>query len=220
MDQAPIPTPTEEMNNGSISKCEAQAKIRWFDKLWFRHPGAIERLTGWLVLWTACLFFATILSVIILWRTDRTLHETIEASNRAWVSVVEARLDSIPAKGVPILGGIVFQNTGKSPALQVNYMMFIQGLPADAKETLQDDVCRSVPPGASAIFPSEKHAISFPYGKEGVPTSDVMEGKTIFFWRGCFTYETFERRHHTRFCYYLRHSGPSWHWQDCGMDAD
>lgn len=191
---------------------------------WFNHPGPIERLTGWLVLWTALLFVGTMSSTMVLWRTDITLRETLDASNRAWISVVDASLDSEPADGAPILGSLTYQNIGRAPALNANYVMFLQGIPendaAGARKTLSDDICRTVIPGHLAMFPSEKYAVSFPHGKEGVVTSAILSGKTKLYWRGCFQYETFEKKRHTQFCFYLRHSGPAWHWQACGTDAD
>jgi hypothetical protein len=214
---------TEQENEASQSASKPEKPDQQYDYWWFNHPGTIERFTGWLVVWTALLFVGTMASAIILWRTDRTLHETLDASNRAWISIVSANLDEMPSEGLPILGSVTYQNIGKSPALKANYVMFLQELPTDksgGRTTPTDDVCRAVETGTLAIFPSEKYGASFPNGKEGAPSSAVMKGESVLYWRGCFSYETFERRHHTQFCFYLRHSGPAWHWQDCGTEAD
>ncbi len=214
----------EQEDKAGEIKDDSKKSNKQHDGWWFKHPGPIERLTGWLVLWTALLFVGTTASAIILWRTDRTLHETLDASNRAWISIVDASLDNTLIENKPILGSVTYQNIGKSPALKANYIMFLQALkkndPTTARETLADDVCRAVIPGNLAIFPSEKHASSFPYGKEGVATPEILNGETVLYWRGCFRYETFERQRHTQFCFYLRHSGAAWHWQSCGVDAD
>lgn len=214
---------TEQENEAHQSDDKANKSGQQHNDWWFKHPGTIERFTGWLVVWTALLFVGTMASAIILWRTDSTLRETLDASNRAWISVVDAELQNTPAEGLPLLGNLNYQNIGKSPALNANYVMFLQELPTDksgGRATPTDDACRAVKAGTLAIFPSEKHAAMFPYGKEGAPSSAVMKGEAVLYWRGCFQYETFERRRHTQFCFYLRHSGPTWHWQDCGTEAD
>jgi hypothetical protein len=215
---------TEQENKARKDADDPKNPDQQYNGWWFNHPGPIERLTGWLVLWTALLFVGTMSSTFILWRTDNTLRETLDASNRAWISVIDASLDNEPAEGLPLLGHLTYQNIGRAPALNANYVMFLQGLPtkdaAGARKTLSDDACRAVIPGNLAIFPNEKHAVSFPYGKEGIATSAILSGETRLYWRGCFQYETFEKKRHTQFCFYLRHSGPAWNWQECGTDAN
>jgi hypothetical protein len=212
------------MKTDDPSEASGQAEARSEDhrkRWWFDQPAPIDRFTGWLVAWTFLLFVATIISALVLWKTDHTLRETLEATNRAWVAVVSADLDNAPAAGLPILGHINFKNTGQSPALKLNYVMFLQLRPADQNPpSAKEDVCGSVPNGSIALFPGDTHAASFPYGKEGEPSAALMSGKENLYWRGCFRYLTFERMRHTQFCFYLRQSGPRWHWQDCGVDAD
>ena len=60
-------------------KASAKAE-RDKQKWWFQQPDPINRFTGWLVAWTALLFFGTIISAGVLLKTDHTLQDTIAAN--------------------------------------------------------------------------------------------------------------------------------------------
>jgi hypothetical protein len=195
--------------------------MQWW---WLGQRDPVVRLTKWLVIWTALLFVGTTISAIILKITDSTLRETLEANNRAWVAVITARLDNIPEAGLPISGALTYKNIGPSPALNTNYVMFLQRLPILDKnlgvKSPHDDVCSAVPDGNLTIFPGYEFGTAFPSSAETIATSAVIKGDEILYWRGCFVYETYQKIRHTQFCYYLRHGEPRWYWQNCGTDAN
>src|SRR6186997_394708 len=77
-----------------------QAERRDSAKWWLGQRNPIDRFTGWLVAWTALLCVATVLSTIVLFKTDHTLQRTVVATQRPWISAkVEA-------------GGIRFHSDG------------------------------------------------------------------------------------------------------------
>jgi hypothetical protein len=61
---------------------ERQDRSKW----WFRQHNPVDRFTGWLVAWTALLCVTTVLSVIVLNKTDHTLQRTVVATQRPWIS--------------------------------------------------------------------------------------------------------------------------------------
>jgi hypothetical protein len=125
---------------------------------WFREPLPIDRFTGWLVAFTALLFIATIVNAVVLWITDHTLRETLEANNRAWVAVTDAIGDPTPGLNQVVTAKISLRNSGQSPALKLAYWMSIAGVVAESEEKFifpTDDVCSAVSyPGGMAMFPS------------------------------------------------------------------
>jgi hypothetical protein len=195
-------------------------------KRWFELPNPIDRFTGWLVAWTALLTAATIINAIILGITDHTLKETLEANNRAWIAIKTVTLENAPGLGLPVLGHMIYKNTGRSPALNMNYVMLLQrvdlnseGRPKYGRAT-SEQVCERVLPGGNlAIFPGDDLAAAFPSGREAVADEELLEGRTLLYWMGCFRYQTYQRTRKTFFCYRLHHNGPSWHWQQCEIQA-
>lgn len=187
---------------------------------WLGQRAPIARFTAYLALWTAFLFAATVINAIILFVTDQTLRDTLEANNRAWLAVTVASLDNMPAEGLPLLGHVTYKNTGHSPAMDMNYVMFIQILPVEKSDI--GESCNLLPPKSRdlTLFPGNEMSTIFPYSREAVVSKDVIDGKLILYWRGCFRYKTYGKNRTTDFCYFLRHNGPTWSFQDCGTKAD
>jgi hypothetical protein len=194
---------------------------------WFREPLPIDRFTGWLVAFTALLFVATIVNAIVLWITDHTLRETLEANNRAWVAVTSAISDAAPVLNQVVTAKVNLRNSGQSPALKFAYWMNIVGVAAEGEDKFtypEGDICSSASyPGATTMFPS---ATPVDFGFTTIAqiryTQEMIDKKVVLFLRGCAKYETFKKMRFTRFCYYLRDKGASgrWYWHDCGAQAN
>jgi hypothetical protein len=216
---------SEQQNETSSSGDEPAAGDAARKVWWFRQPIPIDRFTGWLVAWTALLFVATVINAMILGITDVTLRDTLEANNRAWLAITGAYLDNTPEADLQVLAHLTYKNVGQSPALQINHMMIMQRADAPDKERgapiPKDDVCSKIAdaPG-SAVFPGVQLGTAIPFGREAVVDKAIIDEGAVLFWRGCFKYVTYKKIHTTQFCYWLRHNGPSWHWQDCGVKAD
>lgn len=195
------------------------------DVWWFREPLPIDRFTGWLVAFTALLFIATIVNAVVLWITDHTLRETLEANNRAWIAVTGATADYSPVLNQAVTAKIGLRNSGQSPALKLAYGMSIKGAVADSKESfafLKEDICNTVPfPGGETMFPSAtSQDFNFTTTGQTKYTQEVIDKKIVLFLRGCAKYETYKKIRSTRFCYWLRENGGKWYWHDCGTEAD
>jgi hypothetical protein len=195
------------------------------DVWWFREPLPIDRFTGWLVAFTALLFIATIVNAIVLWITDHTLRETLEANNRAWIAVTDIVGDGTPVLNHPVTVKVGLRNSGQSPALKLEYGMTITGVVWGSKEALaiwRDDVCNTIRyPGVGTMFPSAtSHEFKFTVEAQIPYTQEVIDKKTTLLLRGCAKYETFKKMRFTRLCYYLRDNGGKWYWEDCGTQAN
>jgi hypothetical protein len=203
-------------------------KTREKQPWWFNQPNPIDRFTGWLVAVTALLFVATVINAIILWITDHTLKQTLEANNRAWIAPSGALLNTRPTTNLvleqPIEPTLLYRNSGQSPALNLGSAMEV--ILADSPEgtfTIEPSkICDGVAPGGSALFPSATSiTISFPADNPKIVFNDaIQDTKKVVMWRGCFRYETYGKPRKTEFCFWLRKNGPQWYWHDCGIKAD
>src|ERR1700681_1969038 len=82
-----------------------QAERKGTSKWWFGQLNPIDRFTGWLVVWTALLCIATVLSALVLYKTDHTLQRTVVATQRPWISA------KVEASGIRFHSdGTLFQN--------------------------------------------------------------------------------------------------------------
>lgn len=192
---------------------------------WLGQRDPVARFTKWLVCWTALLFVGTIGSAIVLWITDHTLRETLEANNRAWIAIVNANLEAAIEVGQPVRSNLLYRNSGQSPALKVVYRMRVSRstfLPNKSLPLPQTNICDEVEfPGIITVFPSDKPSQTyFPQSRRPAIDRAIIDGKESLIWDGCFKYETYKKPRKTRFCYWLRQDGDSWYWQDCGVEAD
>ncbi|HEY6764327.1 MAG TPA: hypothetical protein VI386_06105 [Candidatus Sulfotelmatobacter sp.] len=85
---------------------------------WFSRRNPIDRFTGWLVAWTALLSLSTLISAIVLYKTDRTLQCTVVATQRPWIkpSVELAGIRFTPEGGLALPMNLKLQNVGNSVA--------------------------------------------------------------------------------------------------------
>src|ERR1700733_16143211 len=138
---------------------QAPKKEPW----WFRQPLAIDRFTGWLAIYTGLLFFATIISACILYKTDETLRHTLVATTRPWIEPTKIEITSFAIIDNELITNIAvhYLNVGHSPAQSVDIRVSISGsgTGADkaAAECLRDpptDVNRS----PQSVFPDQADA--------------------------------------------------------------
>jgi hypothetical protein len=144
------------------------------------------------------------------------------ATNRALIAPVFGRWESPPITGKPFGLVLTYQNIGHEPARNHSYYQetrYADLLPSGGFQLPVDDVCQNVVATiGSSVFPltSNPYTLGLP---PQVPLEAAIEKKTkLLVWRGCFKYDTYERRHYTAFCYWLRSDdGPmtNWQWNFC-----
>jgi hypothetical protein len=90
---------------------------------WLGQRDPIVRLTKWLVIWTALLFAATILSALIRWKTDHTARESFTAVQRAFITVNDVKIEQFHNPVPSIVKSDLFwrftptiENSGSHPA--------------------------------------------------------------------------------------------------------
>src|SRR3981081_2429406 len=87
---------------------------------WLGQRDPIVRLTKWLVICTACLFVGTIVSALILWKTDTTLRETLEINQRPWLAISAAPIGDVEISDEDGLSSVIeysLKNSGRTPAV-------------------------------------------------------------------------------------------------------
>jgi hypothetical protein len=135
-------------------------------KIWFRQRNPIDRFTGWLVAWTALLCVATVLSVIVLNKTDHTLQRTVVATQRPWLSgkpELTGAVRFIPdGSGLAQNFQITLKNGGNSVATFVEQEVSIIARDGITFQTQTEACTRArkrisdLSRSATALFPSEE----------------------------------------------------------------
>ncbi|HEV2162453.1 MAG TPA: hypothetical protein VGR52_09520 [Stellaceae bacterium] len=152
--------------------------------------------------------------------TDQRAQETLVESSRAWLGATDASIDGVPTVGKDITATIVYVNPGRQPARDVYsdvtkfFATPIDDIRGVIKNTILNYVtkCIATPtqPNGQIVFPStgfSTQVITKKILKDSVD-ADVVSGSKIVYLQGCFAYLTFEKPHHTAFCYFFQ-SGTS-----------
>jgi len=180
--------------------------------------------------WTALLFVATGASVGVLWKTDTTLHQTLESNNRAWIAPYKTKQISPLNVGEDIKVELLYKNVGQSPAMKATWKMGLRPVPrgyiaGQIGAVIPDNKsCKDLgsTQGTLTIYPGTDEPYVAAIIKGAQFTQAMLDRKETLFWTGCITYETYEKRRQAPFCYVLR-SLPDGHWVweacDPGEDA-
>lgn len=173
--------------------CEKRRPITWFNAL-----KATDKFSVALV---AVGFF----QLLTFEKTDRTLR----LQQRAWLGPVDAFLAAPMVKGQPISVGIVFENTGKEPALDVfNIAAGYGGGPAYLQTTGPRDegnFCMGIHPvdGFPAIFPTANRKILAAMQNRVIADDGLIDGWRILIVTGCAAYATLGESHSSSYCFWL-----------------
>lgn len=150
---------------------------------------------------TAMLALATCSLVRISGNTDVTLHDTLVAANRAWVTPASAFIDA-PAG-----------NTGREPAInfvaQEEYLDTIDppapntSLYTVLPKTKLKDVCAKTHAAEDGIvvYPSGLREYTYSIFTERAVSAEVQSGSKLTFVHGCFAYQTFQKEHKSEYCF-------------------
>jgi hypothetical protein len=161
---------------------------------------------------------ATIILAIVAICTLVRNEITTRRSERAWISVLGAALGAPLEEGKTIRFNVLFQNTGKQPAIDLafnNQNAVITAPPYDDWTGLsvsKNTSCEGLSPieGEFVAAPNSGGTVSirgFDSGRGDTRiTADksLIDGVSHYYIRGCIAYVTFEEIHHTGFCLILQ----------------
>lgn len=142
--------------------------------------------------------------------------KALEQGQRAWVGPGSATIDAAPTVGKPIIASITYQNTGREPArdfiYNANPIAVSASDDADGKLAAQISQymkrCFATPSreNAGVVYPSTGFGgstLSITY-KGNLVDQAMVDSKKLLIIQGCFAYRTFEKVHHSAFCYFWR----------------
>lgn len=140
----------------------------------------------------------------------------LEEAQRAWIGPDNATIDAAPTVGKTATISITYHNTGREPArgfiYGVNPFPF---LVSDEKKGKLGPIFAKYMQACFAEKPRANAGVVYPstgFGGATLTTTidgkkidqAVIDGKSEFIVQGCFVYETFQKPHHSAFCYFWR----------------
>jgi hypothetical protein len=204
--------------------CQVCSKIRWTVECLRATEGLITALaTVLLAIVTGLLAWIAYWQYIALENSDRTLNETLVAANRATLAPLAVEFDARnpPEVGKPVSLILMYQNTGKEPALGLHNRIETgmmepppPGIPPDNKfgPNVQCDGLEPLPNGP-VIYPSglRQWATAIGVPKDTISERliqgpiQIPELWSIFipYVRGCMAYKTFGKTHRSGYCFFL-----------------
>lgn len=156
---------------------------------------------------------ATLILAYIAWNTDKTLHDTLVAANRAWLAPIEARMLGQPTLGVPLTYDIIYGNVGKEPALGfvaqedvgiIDVPPPLTTLYSVFPKTLLRDICSRTKEAddSPARYPSALRDYIYRVSTEQIRiTQEILDGSKAIYVNGCFAYKTFGRERKSEYCF-------------------
>jgi hypothetical protein len=173
-------------------------------KWWFKQREPIDRFTGWLVVWTALLFIATVGSVVVLHSTDEKIKESYAAVQRPFITAKEVIIDPSMMPGYWMFG-VRFENSGSTPTSEMEFMTISdRASPGDP-----EDIFRSPTPLNSKFSGLlGPKAQDIPVGTQsGIPVNSAREmaiSRANYYIRGVVHYRDLFKdsiEHVTKFCF-------------------
>jgi hypothetical protein len=210
------------MDSSARAEFERRTRERQQQRWW--HLGQhdpVARFTCWLAICTTVLAVITAVSVVVLWRTDHTLKETLEASSRAWVVPTGAKIDGPIRAGTSFRVKILFENSGKQPAQntfnawawnEIPIKTDMVGVPyIGVEETpwpARHLQCSGGAPntGGRPVYPGSRNE-DMRYIFNGNPAfvpQSLLEKTSSFVIFGCYIYRTFEKPAHSPYCFFFQ----------------
>jgi hypothetical protein len=170
----------------------------------------------WLVIGTWVLAAIGGIAAYIAYAALQDTRHAMEISERAWLAPVGAELEEELVKDQPMKVIILFENSGKQPAINVlNTAGSGFTMPVSPEEAAQQqkvgpappavDACAGVSPrkGLPIIYPSTVQHLQTPLERTFAASEGVLSGATTIFVHGCAAYETFNSVHHSEYCFWL-----------------
>jgi hypothetical protein len=174
-------------------------------------------------------FFALLISfftAVVLFLGFLLNRSAVVATNRALIAPVAGRWTSPPVTGAPFGLTLTYQNIGKEPARHLTYyqeaaVAFYEN-GTTRFQLPSDDICNKVMGDVgTTVFPLSANPLTLglPPQKDHPLDPAVENRAAVLVWRGCFKYLTYNQKHSTSFCYWLRSEDntplASWQWNFC-----
>lgn len=156
---------------------------------------------------------ATLVLGYIAWNTDRTLHETLVAANRAWIAPISATLLGQPTIDVPLTYTVTYGNVGKEPGLgfvaQEDHGVIdtpppLKTLYSVFPKSLLKDVCGRTHASDDGLpqYPSGPRDFAYRISTDEVRfTQEILSGVKAIYVNGCFAYKTFGKERKSQYCF-------------------
>ena len=152
-------------------------------------------------------------------RALQASQQALDRSQRAWIAPIDAQIDPetpLVAGAQKISFKVIYQNTGREPALDVNVNQALGILPvpiyfdwSNAKIP-ENTTCDGLYPtrGGETIYPSisttdHEYRDVFPEIDAEKTMKELISGARIFYINGCFAYMTIGAPHQSAFCFFL-----------------
>ena len=185
------------------------AAIDWLNG---HHALVTAVATVLLAIATVLLAIATLLLALISWNTDTTLHNTLVAANRAWITPASAYLHSAPTVGNSLGYHVRYGNLGKEPAIGFAAQEDLDTIDAPVpqaslytvlpKNRLKDVCARThAATEGSVVYPSGLRDYTYSVFTDRLITPDIQGGSKVVVAHGCFAYQTFQREHKSEYCF-------------------
>lgn len=170
-------------------KIALKRAIEWLNK----NAGAGATVTA------ALLVVVAVLQFISMGNTNQTLNQTLVAADRAWLAPSQAEITSPINTTINVAFSIIYANTGREPALNFTAQEEIGTVPNPNggpwysvfhRDTITDICARTVPDTEIAVYPSKLYQKSYNISTNQPLTSDIISGKAILWFHGCFAYRS------------------------------
>ena len=146
---------------------------------------------------------------------------TLQADQRAWIAPTGAELDGALIEGSPIRLRILYENSGREPALDTVHRYGWTGpqpieidgagipfIDIHKVEWPQINPCQTQPlqneveTGRPIYAPGKYGDIRYVFG-DGI-SQELLNKRQTFFVLGCFTYKAFLRTRHSPYCFFFQ----------------
>ena len=192
-------------------------------------------------------------TVLALAKTDKAIEEShrlaeaagvqadaAKVGNRAWISPRFVSIDGAIKDGQPIGIRVLYDNAGKTPALNVEFRAEGRYIATTDGTTVLPELYRNARMGenlscqitdvtyAGVVYPTSNQVgyISNFFAGDSTTAEKVKSRTMIVVIQGCYTYRTLDTPHTSRFCSYLEPIADKpieqWAFKDCadGQDAN
>jgi hypothetical protein len=145
------------------------------------------------------------------WGVSET-RKSMELSERAWASVIGAIISMPPTVGQPLHFNLMIPNTGKEPAVDLNYASDFGVAPTPPNDDFSsltvrsNKTCEGLQPqdAGGFITPGGGVQRGTDSGRGDHPvllTDDIVQGRSLLYTQGCIAYRTFGKIHHSSYCF-------------------
>ena len=140
----------------------------------------------------------------------KTAQQSMVASQRAWIGPTNAALNQLPVAGNELQLTLTYLNTGHEPGIDLvtneSWIIAMPDTKVDAVISAAAQQCPTASPAPGDVaYPtglSNNYSLTMKVAGASI-NQDLVDGRTVIYLYGCFTYRTVGEAHHTSFCYFF-----------------